>query len=67
MTACQQACPTKAIVFGNINEPDSEVAKIKQADRNYDLLAEFNVRPRNSYLAKLTNPNPKLNGGSKTG
>ncbi|MDH4155814.1 MAG: Fe-S-cluster-containing hydrogenase [candidate division Zixibacteria bacterium] len=67
MTACQQACPTSAIQFGNINDPDSQVAKLKQADRKYDLLAEFNVRPRNSYLAKLTNPNPKLSGGSETG
>ena len=59
-TACQQACPTGAIQFGNINDPDSKVFKLKQADRNYELLAELNVRPRNSYLAKLRNPNPEL-------
>jgi len=59
-TACQQVCPTKAIEFGNINEAESRVSRLKQRDRNYNLLAEFNVRPRNSYLAGLRNPNPAL-------
>ncbi|MBN1212014.1 MAG: TAT-variant-translocated molybdopterin oxidoreductase [candidate division Zixibacteria bacterium] len=59
-TACQQVCPTKAIQFGNINDPASRVFKLKKADRNYELLAELNVRPRNSYLVKLRNPNPEL-------
>jgi len=59
-TACEQACPTKAISFGNIIEPESKVKKLKERDRNYELLAEFNVRPRNSYLAKIRNPNPEL-------
>jgi len=62
MTACQQACPTEAIVFGNINDPDSHVAKTKRNRRNYALLGELNVRPRNSYLAKIHNPHPGLNG-----
>jgi molybdopterin-containing oxidoreductase family iron-sulfur binding subunit len=62
LTACQQACPTKAIYFGNINDSDSIVSKLKKDDRNYELLAELNVRPRNSYLAKLRNPNPLLKG-----
>jgi len=60
LTACQQACPTKAIHFGNINDPQSDVTKLKKNDRNYELLGMLNVRPRNSYLAKLRNPNPLL-------
>lgn len=59
-TACQQTCPTNAIQFGNINDPQSEVAKKQQYDRAYNLLSELNVRPRNSYLAKLRNPHPDL-------
>jgi molybdopterin-containing oxidoreductase family iron-sulfur binding subunit len=59
-TACQQACPTKAIHFGNINDPDSIVTLLKHKDRNYQLLGELNTRPRNSYLAKIRNPHPEL-------
>jgi len=59
-TACEQACPTKAITFGNINDPESRVAKLKKNDRNYELLGELNLRTRNSYLARIRNPNPKL-------
>jgi molybdopterin-containing oxidoreductase family iron-sulfur binding subunit len=60
VTACQQACPAKAITFGNINDPKSRVAELKQNNRNYKLLEELNIRPRTSFLAKLRNPNPEL-------
>ncbi|MBI5267209.1 MAG: TAT-variant-translocated molybdopterin oxidoreductase [candidate division Zixibacteria bacterium] len=59
-TACQQACPAKAITFGNINDAKSKVAELKKNDRNYRMLDEFNLRTRTSYLAKLRNPNPEL-------
>ena len=62
VTACQQACPTQAIVFGNMNDKESSVAKAKANPRNYSLLAELNTRPRTTYLAKLTNPNPAIEG-----
>ncbi|MFH1699385.1 MAG: TAT-variant-translocated molybdopterin oxidoreductase [Candidatus Zixiibacteriota bacterium] len=62
VSACQQACPTEAITFGNINDPESAVALKKKDNLNYELLAELNVRPRNSYLARVRNPNPKLVG-----
>ncbi len=60
MTACQQACPADAIVFGNINDPESKVSRAKMLKRNYALLAEYNLRPRNSYMARIRNPHPKL-------
>ncbi|HKV09455.1 MAG TPA: TAT-variant-translocated molybdopterin oxidoreductase [Thermoanaerobaculia bacterium] len=59
-TACQQACPTGAIVFGDQNNPEWEVTKLKAEPLRYDLLEEINTRPRTSYLAKLRNPNPAL-------
>jgi len=59
-TACQAACPTQAIVFGNLNDPTSQVTKLKADPLNYDLLAELNTRPRTSYLGVIRNPNPSL-------
>ena len=58
--ACAQACPTKAITFGNINDPNSRVAKLKSGERNYEMLKELNVRPRTSYLARIKNVNEEL-------
>jgi MoCo/4Fe-4S cofactor protein with predicted Tat translocation signal len=59
-TACAQACPTGAIVFGDIKDPQSRVSKMKQQDRNYRLLDYLNVVARTSYLARIRNPNPKM-------
>ena len=60
VTACQQACPTQAITFGNINDRNSRVTKIKEQTRNYTVLADINTRPRTSYIAGVVNPNPDL-------
>jgi MoCo/4Fe-4S cofactor protein with predicted Tat translocation signal len=58
--ACGQSCPSQSIVFGDINDPQSRVAKLKAHPRNYGLLTELNLKPRTSYLARVRNPNPAL-------
>jgi MoCo/4Fe-4S cofactor protein with predicted Tat translocation signal len=60
VTACQQACPTSAITFGNINDKASKVAKLKAEERDYQVLADLNFRPRTTYTAGVINPNPEL-------
>jgi MoCo/4Fe-4S cofactor protein with predicted Tat translocation signal len=67
VTACQQACPAEAIIFGNKNDAASRVARLKAGPRDYGLLAELNVRPRTTYLAAVRNPNPEIENGGGHG
>jgi molybdopterin-containing oxidoreductase family iron-sulfur binding subunit len=63
LTACQQTCPTQAIVFGNLNDKESKVSKLHASDRAYALLDEaLNTKPRNRYLAKISNPSDQPTG-----
>jgi len=66
VTACQQACPTNAIVFGNIGDKKSAVSGLKAEPHDYTLLADLNTRPRTTYLARLQNPNPEIAAASDT-
>jgi molybdopterin-containing oxidoreductase family iron-sulfur binding subunit len=66
-SACAQACPNDAIVFGDISDPESRVSKMKAQDRNYRLLEYLNVNTRTSYLARIRNPNPKMPDAQKIG
>jgi molybdopterin-containing oxidoreductase family iron-sulfur binding subunit len=60
VTACQAACPTDAIVFGDLNDPNSQVVNIKKDPRNYKLLNELNTQPRTTYMSELKNQNPEM-------
>ena len=64
VTACQQACPTHAIIFGNLNDPRAEVTKLKAVPENYGVLADLNTKPRTTYLPRVVNPHPDLPGPS---
>lgn len=66
LTACQQTCPSQAIVFGNLADKTSQVAKLKDDPRSYLLLKELQTRPRTSHMAKLRNPNPEIKSGNDT-
>src|SRR5581483_6710023 len=59
-TACQSACPTNAIVFGDLNDKNSSVRHSKEQPLDYALLGNLNTKPRTTYLAALRNPNPEL-------
>ena len=59
-TACQQACPTQAITFGNLEDSKSEVSQWKASDLNYGILTDLNTNPRTTYLARVRNPNPEI-------
>jgi len=63
LTACQQVCPTNAIIFGDINTPNSLVAQLKSGPRSYGVLEDLNTRPRTTHLAAVLNPNPEITGG----
>jgi Fe-S-cluster-containing dehydrogenase component len=60
ITACQAACPTGAIVFGNLNDAGSEVNRAKASPRDFSLLADLNTRPRTTYAARVVNADPEL-------
>ena len=59
-TACQQVCPTGAIVFGDVADATTAVSRLKESDRDYSVLGYLNTRPRTTYLARLRNPNPEM-------
>lgn len=65
--ACQQACPMDAIVFGDIQDPESRVARLRESERGYTMFKYLNTSPRVTYLARIKNPNPKMPGADKVG
>jgi len=60
VTACQAACPTQALIFGDLNDPNSQAAQAKAQPHHYTILTALGTRPRTNYLARLSNPNPEL-------
>jgi molybdopterin-containing oxidoreductase family iron-sulfur binding subunit len=60
ITACEQVCPSNAIVFGDLNDPESKINRLKQNPRNFGVLEELNTRPRTTYMAVVWNPNPAM-------
>lgn len=66
-TACQQSCPTQAIIFGDLANPASEVNRLKASPLNYAMLGHLNTRPRTTYLAAVYNPNPELSDDGEEG
>jgi molybdopterin-containing oxidoreductase family iron-sulfur binding subunit len=60
VTACQSACPTRAIIFGNLNDPNSKVSLLKKEPADFSVLGSLNTRPRTTYLPRLKNPNPEI-------
>ncbi len=67
VTACQQVCPTEAIVFGDLNDPESRVAKLHANGRAYEMLSELNLKTRTRFLAKVRNPHPRLAAAAPAG
>ncbi|HSD26374.1 MAG TPA: 4Fe-4S dicluster domain-containing protein, partial [Vicinamibacteria bacterium] len=67
VTACEAACPARAIVFGDVNDPRSRVSRLKASERSYGLLTELQTRPRTTYLAAVRNPNPEIPGAAAGG
>ena len=62
VSACQQACPSQAIVFGNINDASARVSQLKALESKFTMLDPLNTKPRTSYMIRLTNPNPEFSG-----
>jgi molybdopterin-containing oxidoreductase family iron-sulfur binding subunit len=62
ITACQAACPTRAITFGDLTRAESQPSRLRQEPQHYALLGHLGTRPRTTYLKRVRNPNPALEG-----